>query len=100
MFTLESSAFKNGDTLPKKYTIDGEKTSPPLKWEDVPKGTKSLALTVTDSDTPMGGIFVLWGNGSATCFGLWTGMAAGQVTSLCLYSLRAPCRKPGHNSGG
>ncbi|MCD6153391.1 MAG: YbhB/YbcL family Raf kinase inhibitor-like protein [Syntrophobacterales bacterium] len=60
MFTLESSAFKNGDTLPKKYTIDGEKTSPPLKWEDVPKGTKSLALTVTDSDTPMGGIFVHW----------------------------------------
>ncbi len=60
MFTLESSAFKNGAILPKKYTIDGEKLSPPLKWDDAPGGTKSFALTVTDSDTPMGGIFVHW----------------------------------------
>ena len=51
MFTLKSSAFANGGTIPEKHT-EMNRVSPPLGWEDVPKGTKSFALAVTDPDVP------------------------------------------------
>ncbi len=59
---LTSPAFKNGEKLPAKYTIDGDKLSPPLKWEKQPKGTKSFALLMEDLDVPAeyGGIFIHW----------------------------------------
>lgn len=63
MFQLKSTAFPDGGAIPKKYTIDGEKLSPPLGWSDAPPGTKSFALTMTDSDAPpqmFPGIFVHW----------------------------------------
>ncbi len=53
-FTLKSSAFKEGETIPVQYTCDGADISPPLKWEDVPAGTKSFALICDDPDAPMG----------------------------------------------
>lgn len=53
-FSLTSTAFKEGETIPKKYTCDGPDISPPLKWESVPVDTKSLALIVEDPDAPMG----------------------------------------------
>jgi phosphatidylethanolamine-binding protein (PEBP) family uncharacterized protein len=33
-------------TLDAKYTCDGESLSPPFEWKDLPKGTRSLALTM------------------------------------------------------
>lgn len=59
---LTSPAFKNGGRLPEKYTIDGEKVSPPLKWDNPPQGTKSFALLMDDHDVPkeFGGLFVHW----------------------------------------
>ena len=59
---LTSSAFKDGGQLPVKYTIDGDKVSPPLKWDNPPKGTKSFALLMDDLDVPVeyGGIFIHW----------------------------------------
>jgi Raf kinase inhibitor-like YbhB/YbcL family protein len=51
---LTSSAFREGDTIPEKYTADGEDVSPPLKWSDVPAGCKSLALICDDPDAPRG----------------------------------------------
>lgn len=58
-FSLTSKGFKQGDTIPSKYTCDGEDVSPPLSWGRVPVATKTLALIVDDPDAP-GGIFTDW----------------------------------------
>lgn len=51
---MTSSAFKEGDMIPSKYTCDGLNVSPPLEWKDIPAGTKSFALIGDDPDAPMG----------------------------------------------
>jgi len=56
---ISSAAFAEGQQIPVKYTCDGEDISPPLKWEAVPDGTKSIALICDDPDAPMG-TFVHW----------------------------------------
>src|SRR6266705_2085370 len=53
-FELESSAFKAGETIPRKHTCDGEDRSPPLAWTDPPPGTKSFVLVCDDPDAPAG----------------------------------------------
>jgi len=58
-FVLSSPAFADGGKIPTKYTCDGVNVSPPLKWDGVPGGTKSLALLVEDPDAP-GGVFTHW----------------------------------------
>lgn len=60
-FPLFSPAFKNSETIPKKYTADGINISPPLKWNinDVPKGTKYYMLVIDDPDAP-DGKFIHW----------------------------------------
>jgi hypothetical protein len=45
--------------LPKKCSCDAEGISPLIKWQDIPKETKSLALTVIDPDA-VGGTFIHW----------------------------------------
>jgi Raf kinase inhibitor-like YbhB/YbcL family protein len=56
---LTSTAFKEGEFIPKKYTCDGENVSPPLEWSGIPSETKSIALVCDDPDAPMG-IWVHW----------------------------------------
>jgi Raf kinase inhibitor-like YbhB/YbcL family protein len=58
-FSLTSSAFGNGATIPVEYTCKGAGMSPPLTWKQLPKGTKTLALIMEDPDTPIG-TFVHW----------------------------------------
>lgn len=58
-FKITSPAFKYGDFIPVKYTCEGEDISPPLKWENVPKGTRSFVLIVEDPDAPIG-TFIHW----------------------------------------
>ena len=50
--TLNSPAFQQNDHIPSKYTCEGEDVSPPLTWEGVPSGAKSLVLIVDDPDAP------------------------------------------------
>ncbi|MBI5092584.1 MAG: YbhB/YbcL family Raf kinase inhibitor-like protein [Candidatus Hydrogenedentes bacterium] len=51
---LSSSAFKQAEYIPLKYTGDGADVSPPLKWSGAPDSAKSLALICDDPDAPMG----------------------------------------------
>jgi Raf kinase inhibitor-like YbhB/YbcL family protein len=51
---LLSSAFGNFDSIPVKHTGEGEDISPPLRWQGVPDGTRSLALICEDPDAPHG----------------------------------------------
>jgi Raf kinase inhibitor-like YbhB/YbcL family protein len=56
---LTSPAFGKNDTIPTDFTCDGDASSPPLEWSNVPKEAKELALLVTDPDAP-GGTYVHW----------------------------------------
>jgi Raf kinase inhibitor-like YbhB/YbcL family protein len=51
---IESPAFELNQYIPKRHTCEGEDLSPPLKFAELPKGTKSLVLIVDDPDAPSG----------------------------------------------
>jgi len=55
---LTSPSFANGE-IPKRFTCDGDDTSPQLEWVAPPAATQSFALTVVDHDAPVGA-FVHW----------------------------------------
>ena len=50
--TLNSPAFQQNAHIPAKYTCEGEDISPPLAWDGVPNGAKSLVLIIDDPDAP------------------------------------------------
>ncbi|MGB6428626.1 MAG: YbhB/YbcL family Raf kinase inhibitor-like protein [Methyloceanibacter sp.] len=50
--TLTSPAFEPSASIPSIYTCEAENVSPPLAWDGVPEGTKSLALIIDDPDAP------------------------------------------------
>lgn len=56
---LTSPAFEDGAAIPRKHTCDGDDLSPPLTWDRLPDGAKSLALIVEDPDAPRG-TFTHW----------------------------------------
>lgn len=56
---VQSPAFAHEETIPSKYTCDGEDISPPLAIDSVPQNTISLVLIVEDPDAP-GGTWVHW----------------------------------------
>lgn len=59
---LETSAFREGEPIPKKYTCQGENVSPPLSFFDVPQETVAFAIIVNDPDAHNGSFFhwVVW----------------------------------------
>lgn len=56
---LTSPAFKDKKDIPSKFTGEGEDVNPALDIENIPAGTKSLALIVDDPDAP-GKTWVHW----------------------------------------
>lgn len=57
--TVSSPAFPAEGEIPAQYTCDGKDTNPPLRVENIPAGTGSLALVMEDPDAPRG-TFVHW----------------------------------------
>lgn len=58
-FSLSSTKFKNGETIPVEHTCDGRDVSPQLSWSDPPEGTVAFALIMDDPDAPFG-VFTHW----------------------------------------
>ncbi len=56
---ITSSAFEHNQSIPPKYTCDGDDTNPPLSISEIPEGCKSLVLIHDDPDAP-GGTWVHW----------------------------------------
>ena len=56
---FSSSAFSDGQSIPRPYTCDGVNVSPPLEWSGVPKTAKTMAIVCDDPDAP-GGTWVHW----------------------------------------
>jgi len=52
MLTLTSPAFKDGGTIPSRYTCEGENINPELRIKNAPAGTVSFALLMDDPDIP------------------------------------------------
>ena len=51
---LTSTVFAQGQSIPRKYTCDGQDISPPLTWRAAPANTQSFALVMDDPDAPVG----------------------------------------------
>jgi Raf kinase inhibitor-like YbhB/YbcL family protein len=111
-FTLSSSTFKDNTMLATKNAGNaksnpnciGENISPPLSWSNVPAGTKSLALMMTDPEGRGGLGVVHW-----LAYGIpvsVTGFAENEVSSASdkyiggkgtagLNTYTGPCTPPG-----
>src|SRR6202007_2450159 len=50
--SLNSRAFPPKGQIQSKYPGEGENVSPPLAWDGVPDGAKSLVLVIDDPDAP------------------------------------------------
>ncbi len=64
-FELVSSDIQTGKPMPKAqefkgFGCNGGNISPQLAWRDVPKGTKSFAVTAYDPDAPTGSGWWHW----------------------------------------
>ena len=59
---LISTAFSHNGHIPPLYTCEGKNINPPLIVENIPDGTKTLALIVEDPDAPRGTFdhWVVW----------------------------------------
>ena len=48
--TLQSTAFSNGEEIPRKYGYKNNNVNPPLKISGIPQNTTSLVLIMDDPD--------------------------------------------------
>jgi Raf kinase inhibitor-like YbhB/YbcL family protein len=91
VFTLGSTTFQDGQMMPKKVANNqansknnpncvGENVSPELHWTNVPDGTKSLVLLMTDPEGRGGAGVMHW-----VAYGIspsLTGFAEGETSKL------------------
>jgi Raf kinase inhibitor-like YbhB/YbcL family protein len=55
---LTSAAFQDGGTIPTRFTCSGRDFSPPLRWSELPRGTRAFAVLMQDVDADR---FLHWG---------------------------------------
>ena len=70
-FELKSTAFSNGEEIPRKYGYKNDNVNPPLTINGIPPETKSMAIIMDDPDAQaaVGKIWVhwvIWNLGSTT----------------------------------
>jgi len=53
-FVITSTAFNDGEMIPRRFTCDGSNISPLLTWTKPPSGTQSFVLIMDDPDAPRG----------------------------------------------
>ena len=98
---LASSAFADGQSIPRRHSCEGENLSPPLSWTGVPDGASSLALILDDPDAP-GGTFTHWlaWRLEPAAGGLGEGEAAPVEgrNDFGATGYRGPCPPPGHGA--
>ena len=58
--TVTSTAFAQGQAIPRKHTGEGADVSPPLAWTGVPGGTREIVLICDDPDAPTPEPWVHW----------------------------------------
>lgn len=51
---IKSPEFEHNNSIPAKFTCEGQDINPALIIEDIPANAKSLALIMDDPDAPMG----------------------------------------------
>jgi len=56
--SVGSLVLKNGEAVPRNYSIEGHGSFPGITWDNLPEGTKSLLLVVEDNDAPLPSPFV------------------------------------------
>ena len=56
---IKSTAFKNNESIPPRYTCQRQDVSPDISWDDVPEKAVSLTLVMDDPDAP-GRTFSHW----------------------------------------
>src|SRR5213082_2632477 len=52
--SLISTAFKEGQPIPRQHTCDGVNVSPALEWSGAPGAAKTFAIICDDPDAPSG----------------------------------------------
>lgn len=57
--TVTSRAFRYGESIPRRYTADGENINPPLEISHIPANAISLAVEVINADSAHG-VWVHW----------------------------------------
>jgi Raf kinase inhibitor-like YbhB/YbcL family protein len=60
--TVTSEAFKDGENIPSYYTCEGNAVNPPLRIDNIPVGTVTIAVIAEDPDAPNGTFdhWLLW----------------------------------------
>ncbi len=56
---VNSPSFRQGESIPDRFTCHGANVSPALSWDALPAKTKSLVLVVSDPDALLGA-YVHW----------------------------------------
>lgn len=57
---VTSDAFTDGGALPRRYAKEGDNVSPPLRFANLPPGTREVVVLCEDPDAPMPHPYLHW----------------------------------------